>query len=204
MTFNPKRIIVGGIIAVDVIVLLVLGGFYVDKVQKTAVLDVALVPRTAVLKIGGDEFRQGVFNTYPGKVTAVISAQGFEDKIIELNLNSETTTKVHEFLTPTKDNMNYYAKNEDDFEAMQKIGGEEAQRISNLLSIRKVLPIINYQYNGLNNPSKEIIIDQDLSCEDVICLRVTGAGEDDIEEVETMIKNKGYNPEDYKIIWRED
>lgn len=194
-----KRSVIIGIIIIDIVVVVVLAAIALINASKTAVMDVVLVPKTAVLRIENDEFRQGVYKMFPGKVSGVISAEGFEDKIIEIDLNSETTTKVYEYLIPIAENKTYYAKNQDDFDAMKKIGGEEAQKISNLISIREVLPIIKYEYAGLTGESREIIINQDLTCDDYYCLGVTGVTEEEKDIVEAMIKDRGYNPEDYII-----
>ena len=59
------------------------------------------------------------------------------------------------------------------------------------------MPIIEYKYGGLNGNSYEIVIDQDFNCEELFCLMVTGTNDKD--EIDSLVKSKGYNPMDYKI-----
>ena len=170
-----KRLVIGGFILIDVVILIVLVVMYVMKVSKTAVLDVMLAPRTAKVMINGEEYMQGVYKMYPGTVQATIVADGFESKTIELNLTADEYTKVYDYLLPTADNATYYAKNEDDAKTLALIGGEEAQEILNSISILNVLPIIDFQYGGLYGESKEIVIDRYFDCDEYICLQVVGA-----------------------------
>ena len=194
---TKKQLALIGFVAVDVIILVVFFTLYFLNVAKTAVLDILVAPINATVLIDGEIYSQGTYKTYPGETTAVISAEGFKDKVINLNLSSEETNKIYEFLVPEEGNLNYYAKNDDDMEILKKIGGDEAEKISKVVSIKNVLPIIEYRYGGLNGNSYEIVIDQDFNCEELFCLMVTGTNDKD--EIDSLVKSKGYNPMDYKI-----
>ena len=194
---TKKQLALISFIAIDVVVLVIFFTLYFLNATKTAVLDILVAPTSATVLIDGETYSQGTFRTYPGETTAVISAEGFKDKVINLDLSSEETNKIYEFLIPEEGNLNYYAKNDDDAGALRKIGGDEAEEILKVISIKGILPIIEYKYGGLNGNSYEIVIDQDFNCEEWFCLMVTGTSDED--EVNDLIKDKGYNPADYKI-----
>lgn len=196
---TKKRLAIIGFIVMDVLILMVLLILLLVDGGKTAVVDVLLAPANAVVTINGESYSQGTYKTYPGKTVATISAEGFKEKNIELDLNADNTTIIHEYLMPDENNLDYYANNNDDAELLSRIGGEDAQKMLNLISIKDVLPIIDFQYGGLNGTSKEIMIDQDFKCAQYFCLMVTGDTGIDKKKVEELIKKKGYNPEDYSI-----
>ena len=87
-----KRSVIIGIVVIDIVVVVVLAVIALINANRTAVMDVVLVPKTAVLRIENDEFRQGVYKMFPGKVSGVISAEGFEDKIID-------SKRIHDYPT---------------------------------------------------------------------------------------------------------
>ena len=62
-----KRSVIIGIIIIDIAVVVVLAVIALINASKTAVMDVMLVPKTAVLRIEDGEFRQGVYKMFPGK-----------------------------------------------------------------------------------------------------------------------------------------
>lgn len=195
-----RSLIIGSIIAIDVVALVVLLVLFIINVGKTAVMDVKLVPMNARLLIGSDEYYTGVYKMNPGVVTARIMAEGFEEKEIEIELTSDKYTRVYEYLIPVAENMNYYANNGDDIALLQEIGGAEVQEMMKKMSIKSVLPLINFEYGGLYGASREIVVDQDYdNCDDYICLFVTGASEAEKSKVNAMISEAGYNAEDYKI-----
>lgn len=197
---ETKRRIVTGFIVIDVLVVIVLVVLWVMKINRTAVLDIVLAPGMATVNINGEKYLPGAYRVYPGQVTAEISAEGFETKTLELNLNAESTTKIYEYLMPTEDNLNYYATHNDDVELLARIGGEEAEEILKVISIKQILPIVDFHYEGLNGKSREIVISEAPECDKIFCLVARG----DISnhtEVKNLIKEKGYNPEDYEIVY---
>ena len=92
---TKKQLALIGFVAVDVIILVVFFTLYFLNVAKTAVLDILVAPINATVLIDGEIYSQGTYKTYPGETTAVISAEGFKDKVINLNLSSEETNKIY-------------------------------------------------------------------------------------------------------------
>ena len=199
MQFVKMHKVISAVILVDVILIVAIVVLAVRKFTKTAVMDVSVTPNVAVVEVNGQEYGIGAYRMYPGEVTATIKADGFESKTVTLNLKARETTKVYDFLEATGDNANYYAKNANDAEALARVGGEMGAKLARILSIKKVLPIIEFNYGGLDSESTEIVVDQDLACDATFCLMVTGDRSAGHEKSQNMIREKGYNPEDYKI-----
>lgn len=202
--FAKTHKVITGVVLVDLILLVTIVVLGVLKFTKTAVIDVLVAPATAVVEIDGRSYGTGAYRMYPGEVKATISAEGFEPKTVTLELKSGETTKIYDYLEPVADNTYFYAKNTADAEIMARVGGEEADKTVKILSIRDILPIIDFQYAGLDADSIEIVIDQDSVCDATFCLMVTGDTSAGHSKTLEMIREKGYNPEDYKIRYVEE
>lgn len=192
------KVIVSAVV-VDVILIVTIAVLGAIKASKTAVLDILLIPGVAVVEIDGEEYGTGAYRMRPGMMTATIKAEGFESKTVTLELKAGETTKVYDYLEATDDNANYYAKNANDAEALMRVGGETGAKLAKILSIAKVLPIIEFNYGGLDGESTEVVVDRDLTCDATFCLMVTGDKSAGHEKSQNMIREEEYNPEDYKI-----
>lgn len=196
MNSIKKHPIVSIVVAIDVVLVIVVGVFGLIKGLKTATIDVLLAPLKAKVVINGKEYETGAYRVNPGKVTATIVADGFKEKKVELELQADKTTKIYEYLEPLEDNLNYYANKESELKRLEKLGNTDIVRV---VSIKKYLPIIEFNYGGLNEASYELVITQDFDCDKIFCLRVTGDNSESHEYTKIILRQKGYNPDDYQI-----
>ncbi len=196
---NKKKLLVIGFVILDAVALVVLITLAIMKANRTAVLDISLVPSIAKISIGGTDFMSGAHKTYPSeKVEAMISADGFVSKTIEVELGANKTTRIHEFLMPEENNLNYYAKNPEEAAGLVVFSDEVAKNLVRVLSIQKVLPITDFQYGGLNGKSREVAVSELYDCDVYLCLQAIGNFETE-KQVDDLIMAKGFNPKDYKI-----
>ena len=193
------RQIIIGFVAIDIVALIIFIVLAIQKALKTAVVDIEITPSIAKVQIGGESFMPGAYRTYPGKYMATISAEGFQSKTVEVDLNDASTTKIYDYLLPNDDNLNYYARNNDDFELLKQFDDEEAKKIVDIVSIKSVLPMTRFKYGGLNGKSSETTISEMVDCSTYFCLIAIGDLGENNSIVKEMIKEKGYNPEDYEI-----
>lgn len=195
------RIAIFVVAGIDVVVLVVFVVLSVMKAMKTATVDINVVPSVAKVVINGQEYGNGAYKVYPGKVMAEISADGFVRKSVEVNLEADDVTRIIEYLMPNEDNISYYLDNVDDAEVLAKIGGDDAQKMLGMMAIKDVLPIVQFEYGGLNGTSREIAINMLQECNKIICLIVTGDNSENHSETRNIIKEKGFNPDDYEITY---
>lgn len=187
------------VIAVVVAIAISVG---VSNGAKSAVADILVAPVEATIKINGEIYEAGTYKIEPGSAKIEIAADGFETKNLELNFVDGMTTRVHDFLEPMGDNLNYYSKNEGDFDILKRINTDEAERLVKIISIRDELPMTYFKYGGLDGNSSEVTINEDMECSKVYCLLSIGDTDKNHQITNSMIKEKGYNPDDYEIRYK--
>ncbi len=196
------------ILIVDLIVVIILIIIVVvkelGKNANSATIDVVLAPATAKVEINGTEYVAGPYGISPGEVTAVISADGFKTKTINLTLTSGFTTKIHDYLEPNDDNLNYYARDEASFSSLKSVGSEGSRKLVKTISIRDELPFTYFEYGGLDGESFEVTVNEDAVCDQTFCLLSIGDTTENHARTKKMIEEKGYNPDDYKIRYKND
>ncbi len=136
----------------------------------------------------------------PKDVEVVISADGFKKKTTTLKMEEETISGLTYLLEP--ENPHYWAEHPEEIHALEKVNTEEALKIIDIIKIKDKLPIVKYKYGGRDKESEEtVIMNMDTNCRNLICLKVTSNAEDVKGTAEEMIRDKGFNPEDYEIIY---
>lgn len=163
---------------------------------ETATIDILIAPSSSIISIAGQDYTNGAYKMRPGKYTATIKKDGFEEKQIEIELLDNHITKLYDYLLMPDDNFSWYSNSghQDDLKILQKIGDEKAKNFIKAISIDNILPISDRQSG--------IVIDKKLGdCTKNFCLKVTGNLKDNYDLVKNLIKQKGYNPEDYEITY---
>lgn len=197
--------IVFGVIVFDLLLIIGLLVAVLIKMTKTAIISVNLVPNTAVAEVGGGSYQTGNYRIRPGNYNVKVKADGFITKEFEINPEDNATTKMSVFLVPAEDNLNYYAQNMVNYESMGMMKDEEAQRYYKILSIEQVLPINYNDYNtntGELNRAVTIMSDNGENCKAIYCLKAILTLTDSKDWVKKIIKEKGFDSEDYEIIYK--
>lgn len=195
-----SRFVVAGFVLVDAALIVSIVFLGILKFQKKAVLDIKISPMIAKVVIDGKEYQDGLHELNPGSVVALVSADGFEPISVKLDLDVTHITKMYVYLVPNEDNLNYYFRNPNEYERLQFIGGEYAERVARIFSIVQELPMINFEYGGLNGVSTEIIVDKSVkTCSKYYCLMSTGDKSVGHIKTRDLIMAKGYDPDDYGV-----
>lgn len=169
-----------------------------QKNKKEAILNVNITPSNAVVKIGEEEYGNGVFELSPQKVTATISAEGFKTETMELSLEEESITEISKYLEP--ESPHYWAEHMNEAVMLESMNSEEAKRIYAILDLKNSLPLTNYKYRGRYEASEETtIVEKTSDCDAILCLFVKSNAVDGLEKAKALIKEKGFNPDDYEI-----
>ena len=167
-----------------------------------------IAPSTARVKIGSDEYRNGVWEMPQGKYEAEISAEGFKTKNITIEVGSGTTT-VFDYLVNNENGLNYAEKDAYDILTLRHIEDNVAIKeflikYDRKLEIKNVLPIAEYDY-GPHVYWKIDDASYSGKCERPFCLIATVSNVKDADEakeyVYKAIRNYGYEPSDYEVIY---
>ena len=70
----------------------------ISWVQKKTMLNLGLVPATAVVKINGKEYPSGVYEIGPGEYEAEITGDGLEKKTVQIAIKDRETTTFNDYV----------------------------------------------------------------------------------------------------------
>ena len=210
--FHKKSVRI--VLLVDVLIIIFIASILVLNAQKTSVITFDIAPLDAKILVNGSKYENGkTYKIAPGNYKIEISHDGLNSKELNVNLENDHALTVSTFLTDGSGEFYELKENYSSFEKLSEIASARDNKtidqdtslekfiasFKKKISISDILPIIDFQYGGLDETSKELIIDQDTDCEDFICLIATGDASFKKETVDALIKEKGYNSEDYEI-----
>ena len=191
------------IAGLDVVVLVVFVVLNIMKAMKTATVDINVVPSVAKVIINGQEYGNGTYKVYPGKVTAGISADGFVGKSVEVELKNDEITKIWDYLLHSEKGLSWYENNLDELDNLSKIGGGiELETFLRKMSIREILP---YYYNAFDEATQkhvQFVVEVDtIDCPDRFCLQAVNTKNSTNELIHQVIKKEGYELDDYEVYY---
>ena len=199
-----KYIIVGAIgILVAFIAVILINGSNKTKVE------IRVAPADANITINGKTYKNGTYDLPVGEAKVHIDfgadfvAQDFS---MDIPANSKEPVKLYTFLIQRDGKTTWYDTHESDAILMNTIGdylaGEEAKRFNEAHPITEKLPIIYANYDQEFN-YREYRIDGGKfeQCKSDFCLKITDTTGDNLEAAKKAIKDAGFNPADYEIIY---
>lgn len=197
------------VVGVAVIIIIILIVILIYNLNHNAKLDLLVAPREAKVTIDGKIYQNGVYNFKPGEIEIKVTMDGFDSKETKLVLEPNTTTTYYTYLMPIDGSFDWYLNHEEDMMLLNTIGDAEANADAKSYlekyPIVEVLPIIYANYDDVWNYT-EFRVDGGKfdDCEETFCLKITdttGGNEDAAIE---MIREKGFNPSDYEIIYKQE
>lgn len=201
-----KRIMMALICGGAVILLLVLIFLSIIMSKPTAMLDILVAPTTAKVVVDGKEYKNGTYKFEPGEVKVVISKDGFVSQEVNLELREGETAKLYTYLLPVDGDFSWYLSHEEDMMLLNTIGDAIAHEEGSVYAaenpIIEVLPIIFAEYDANWNYT-EFRIDGGKfdECNNPFCLKITDATGGNYEMALGLIREKGFNPDDFEIIY---
>ena len=199
------RLIFGSAFAMVCIILVSIIFIIIDS-GKNATLDIIVSPLSAEIKIDGKEYKNGTYQFEPGEVEVEITKDGFTSERKTILLEPNKTTKLYTYLMPIDGSFDWYLNHEEDMMILNTIGDAEANADSasyrEKYPIIEILPIQFVDYDK-NWELTEFRIDGGMfdECEGTFCLKITDTTGGNYEKAIQMIKEKGFNPDDYEIIY---
>ena len=200
-----KYWIIGGIATVAVLMAVLVA--VIINAKYSATLDILVAPSMAKVKVNGKEYKNGTYRMEPGELTAEIVMEGFESKTIPVNLVAGNTTKLYTYLLPADGSYEWYLEHPEEQMLLNTIGdaraAEEGRVYAAANPIVEVLPIVVAKYDEKWNYTEYRVDGGDFDeCEKEFCLRITDTTGGNYEAALASIREKGFKPEDYEIIYQ--
>ena len=95
---NSKKIWMSGLGVLGILVLYLILSPIIGHLTKPALINIYILPKAAVIKINGEEYRNGVYEFQPGEYSGEISAEGFQAKKVDFSVKAHEATKVSDYL----------------------------------------------------------------------------------------------------------
>lgn len=206
-TFIKQHRLVAVLILINILAVVIVVGAVVYNNMKTATININVAPNEAIIELNGHRYDNfGSHDVLPGNYHVKISMEGMQTKEFDITMESNGFTRIETYLLDANGGFDYYIKNQDDELTLEDVANDEASKAfiakyNKIVSIADVLPLEYYDRDDQANPIG-IYIEQDLGvCEDdLVCLSVYG-GEQHKDIVADLIREAGYNPDDYRIIY---
>lgn len=185
--------------------------FFLIDLQKTATVNILLAPSFAKVEINGKTYDSGTerINAYSGKVT--VSADGFQSKELDVNLASREITDLYVYLVPNDGNMNWYDERPAERQILSAIGDSFAIiQSENFHTAHPIIDILPISVAEVDPKTQTILHDYRIDygeftgCETDFCLKITDHTGKDHENALQYLRDRGYNPEDYQILYQND
>ncbi len=193
-----------GFFVVAIIIILL----YMSDAKKTATLQTLIAPSFATITIDSKTYPVNQDIRFePQSTTATISADGFKSKEIELNLTANETSEIVTFLMPNDGTLTWYDSHPQEFDLYQQVVQRQATVDSdNFLEkypIANFVPYVYVDYNSATNVWTEYRLDIGKfdGCKREICIKITDSTGGNHNNALNLIRQNGYNPDDYEIIY---
>ena len=202
--------IISAVVALNVIAILVVVLLIVVHRAKTVSIDVYVAPSEATIELNGKKFDNfASYNLMPGEYHVSISMDGMKTEEYDLALENDGFARIWEYLVDDNDSLDYYLKNPDEISILTKFSDDgEVKKViehyDKVVSIRDALPLEYYDRSDPDN-SVGVFVEEDMNkCIDkILCLVIYG-GEKNRDIALGLIKEAGYNPDDYGIRFEEE
>ena len=204
----PKRILVG-IISFTLFAIAVVTIAIISTVQRnnSGTLDLLVAPTESNIIINGKHYHNGTHYLLPGTYTVDISMDGFTSKTFDISISVGTTTSLHTYLVQDDGSMSWYDSHPEDLSILTTIGDTEAikksQEYADKYPVIDAMPIIYAQYSDNYQTYTEFRIDGGSfsGCKKDFCLKITDTTGGNMDNALRMIREAGYNPDDYEILY---
>ncbi|MBP5656435.1 hypothetical protein J6X15_02520 [Candidatus Saccharibacteria bacterium] len=219
--FHNKYIL--AFLIIDIIAIVALVGIFVNRATKVSSINFNVTPVDATISVNGDKhYSNGQYDIAPGTYKVVISHDGLDTKTMTVDIGARDYANVTVFLADADHNFDYY-KLQNSYESYRKLKAIASAEnnittdkdasaqdfiadFERAMSIVDELPIKGYVYSepSANMSTGGFTIENGLykkQCTQSACLIVRYYGKDYEKEVLKQIKQAGYNPDDYQLVY---
>ena len=174
------------------------------NIHSTTKIEILVAPSSATITINGKVYQNGTFDLPVGDLNVHIEKPDFESQ--DFTFNSASSDKLYTDLLQTDGTYSWYDNHPEDSIIMTTIGDYRAEQLSasynDKYPIIRSLPIIFAEYDAEYNYT-EFRIDGGKfdGCKTDFCLKITDTTGGNLDHGKELIKNAGFNPDDYQILY---
>jgi hypothetical protein len=218
---RSKQLKIFGVIGA-VVILVVAAVFVASKAidaGKNATLAVMVAPNSAKITVGGTEYKNGIYRLKPqGLQDVTIEADGFQSESMTVDISSNEVATIQLVLKPSNNDYSVYLENLKDYDSLKlnaetKEAKEFIRKKEDSFSLFELFPLhmTDSDFDPLDtSPAVMVTVSRATdseACPQVNCIRVSANGGQESSNLETAkyaIRQKGYNPEDYRYYYVEE
>ena len=195
------------VVAVLVVILVI-----VIHNTKTATVDIMVTPMDAVVELNGAKYENlQSHNVRPGDYHVVISMEGMQTKEYDINVENEGFVRVWDYLLDADGGFSYYMTHPDDEMLLEDVADDEAKAwLEEFNQVREIQDVLPLTFSSTFDSEATEIVSVNIrwgtgeDCqEQAYCLVVRDLTGKNHEKALQMIRDAGYDPGDYEIVFRE-
>lgn len=178
---------------------------------KTATIDIMVAPSEATIELNGKKYENlESYNIMPGDYHVKVAMEGMQTREYDMNLADGGFARIWTYLVDADGGFEYYMMHPDDAAILEDVADKDAEafveKYTKMMSITEVLPLT--LSNRGDNTGEIISIHirwgtEDECREKPYCLIVKDFTGKNTERALAMIREAGYDPDDYEIIFKE-
>ena len=192
---------------------------------KNAIIELVVAPIDATISINGNSsYHNGTFRIHPGTYEIVISYDGLDSKSFSIKLEPNSSTAIITFLTENG-NLDFYElkDNYSSYLMLSKIASSSDNRTTdrdtsaeafitkfekNYSLYQSKLPINHTEYELIDNKDTMVYnlairqASDKSSCTKYLCIEAIMILTDDKNLVNSMLKDAGFNLEDFEVEYK--
>ena len=207
--FIRQHKIVAMIVVLNILAILIAVLVVVMHKATNASVDIYVLPSEATIELNGKRFDNfSSYNLMPGEYRVKISMDGMQTREYDLTLEDNGFERVWNYLLSDNGSFDYYISHPDEAPLLTKFRSDEnvkkfMEYHDKVVSIRDALPLEYYERSDPNNQMGVFIEEDGEECSGVLLCLVVYGGEQHKNIALDLIKNAGYNPDDYRIRFEE-
>lgn len=207
---KPKATTIITISIVAFIILVIIIIFLaISNAKKSSTLHTIIAPSFATLTINDKNYQPNQdYKFEPGNYEVKISAAGFQEKTLTLELTHNQTTNLYQYLTPDDNDLSWYYQDPKENKLYEQVtdalASQQAAEYREKYPIVSLLPLSVVEVDKQTYTMKEYRIDvgEYNDCKTNFCLKITDMTGGNQEAAYAKLRDNGYNPEDYEIIYQ--
>lgn len=218
-SFIRRHKIISGLVCANLITIIAVAVVIIIHQHQTATIDINVTPSAATITLNGRQYDN--FQSYdilPGDYHVKIDMGGMQAKEYDLTLEKDGFARIWDYLLDANGGFDYYLSHPDDELILTQVAGEDDKAAQAFIAeyqaktkIFDDLPIIDEtpsEYGdmyGVEHMYNTLILEdgrESEECNAALCIFATGTPDSIEDRAPVIIRDLGYNPADYQVIYK--
>ncbi len=213
---------VKAVFLIDILAIIVIVGILIWNATKTAMVTFSVAPLDAVVTLSGQgDYQNGTYKLHPGNYEVIISHDGLESKIFDLELKSGYVTTLTAFLTGENSSLEFYElkANYTSFQKLAEIASADNNKttdhdtsaeafITKFQTLQSFYSAnLPFEYSEYGNSEDgrttlkygiTVRTSNEDACQKFLCIKAVGKNVDQAF-IGQLLTERGFNLEDYEV-----